>query len=35
MATLAERLPINKLLYPRSVERLRDVRAMVLSDLQP
>jgi hypothetical protein len=35
MANLAERLPINKLVYPRSVERLRDVRAIVLSHLQP
>ncbi len=35
MVNLAERLPINKLVYPRSVERLRDVRAMVLSHLQP
>ena len=34
MTSLTDHLSIKRLMYPRRIDRLRDVRAMVLSDLQ-
>jgi hypothetical protein len=35
MASLAERIPVKKLTYPRAIDRLPEVRRMVLADLEP
>jgi hypothetical protein len=33
MAGLADRISVNKLTYPRAIDRLQEVRGMVLADL--
>jgi len=34
MTSLADRLPVKRLAYPRAIDRLQDVRARVLADLE-